>query len=275
VISVEPALPLDLDERDFRRLRDMLHAHAGIDLGPEKKALVANRLNRRLRALGLETYRAYTDLVLQPAQDHERQTAIDLLTTNETYFFREPQHFSFLKQWIASEDRPGRQWRIWSAACSSGEEPYSIAMTMAEAVGAERYEVIASDISRRVLARAEQAHYPMVRLDHFPVEYLRRYCLKGIGPEDGTLLIDQPVRRRVAFRAINLMERLPELGALDAVFLRNALIYFNREDRQAILRRVQAVLRPGGHLFVSHSESLHGLVSGLDVVQPSVYCRPL
>jgi chemotaxis protein methyltransferase CheR len=265
---------LELDERDFRRLRDMLHAHAGIDLGPEKRALVANRLHRRLRALALPNYRQYTDLVLQPGEVQERQTAVDLLTTNETYFFREPQHFTFLRSWVSDNDRPGRTWRIWSAACSSGEEPYSIAMTMADALGADRWEVMGSDISRRVLERAENAHYPLLRMEHFPGDYLRRFCLKGIGPEDGTLLVDRPLRKRVAFRAINLMERLPDLGAFDAVFLRNALIYFNRADRQSILRRVQETVRPGGHLFVSHSESLHGLVTGLDLVRPSVYCRP-
>jgi chemotaxis protein methyltransferase CheR len=262
---------LELEEHDFRRIRDMLHARAGIDLGPEKKALVANRLHRRLRALDLATYEQYADLVLRPGQEQEQQTAVDLLTTNETYFFREPQHFSFLKDWVVSNDRPGRAWRIWSAACSTGEEPYSLAMTMADTIGPDRWEILGSDISRRVLERADRAHYPMQRMEFFPAEYLRRFCLKGFGPEEGTLLIDRGVRKRVAFRAINLMERLPEIGVFDVVFLRNALIYFNREDRQSILRRVQANLRAGGHLFVSHSESLHGLVEGLDLVRPSVY----
>jgi chemotaxis protein methyltransferase CheR len=267
-------LQLDLSEPDFRRIRNMLHARAGIDLGPEKRALVANRLHKRLKVLNLDTYHQYIDLVLQPGQEQEQQMAVDLLTTNETYFFREPQHFTFLKEWVAARDKPGKAWRIWSAASSSGEEAYSIAMTMADCLGADRWEVIGSDISRRVLERAERAHYPLARMEFFPVEYLRRYCLKGIGPEEGTLLVDRPLRRRVSFRPINLMERLPEIGSFDAVFLRNALIYFNREDRENILRRVQATVRPGGHLFVSHSESLHGLVEGLDLVRPSVYHKP-
>jgi chemotaxis protein methyltransferase CheR len=264
-------MELDLAERDFRRLRDMLHARVGIDLGPEKRALVANRLQRRLRALQLASYEQYADLVLQPGQERERQTAIDLLTTNETYFFREPQHFKFLKDCVAAQDKPGQAWRIWSAACSTGEEAFSIAMTLADALGPDRWEVIGSDISGRVLERAARAHYPLVRMDFFPPDYLRRFCLKGIGPEDGTLLVDRSVRRRVSFRAINLMERLPELGHFHAVFLRNALIYFNRDNRQNILQRVQQTIRPGGHLFVSHSESLHGLVQELALVRPGVY----
>jgi chemotaxis protein methyltransferase CheR len=272
-LSPEEAAAPQLEPRDFCRLRDMLHARAGIDLGPEKQALVASRLHRRLRALELGSYRLYADLVLQPEQEQERQIAVDLLTTNETFFFREPSHFEFLAQQVAAEDAPTRTWRVWSAACSSGEEAYSIAMTMASVVGEERWEVTGSDISRRVLLQAQGAHYPLARMEHFPREFLRRFCLKGTGPHEGTLLIDRPVRQRVSFLALNLMETLPALGSFDVIFLRNALIYFNRTDREGILRRVQEVLRPGGHLIVSHSESLHGLVQGLDVVRPSIYCR--
>ena len=264
----------ELGEQDFRRIRDMLHARAGIDLGPEKRALVANRLHRRLRALDLATYEEYADLVLQPGQEREQQLAVDLLTTNETYFFREPQHFTFLKDWVTTNDKPTREWRIWSAACSSGEEAYSIAMTLADALGPTRWEVTGSDISRRVLTRAQRAHYQMLRMEFFPTDYLRRFCLKGNGPEEGTLLVDRSIRQRVKFRPVNLMERLPEMGTFDAIFLRNALIYFNRDDRESIVRRVQAALRPKGHLFVSHSESLHGLADGLDLVRPSVYHKP-
>src|SRR6185295_3193005 len=146
----------------------MLHARAGIDLGPEKRALVANRLHKRLRVRDLETYSQYADLVLQRGQEQEQQVAVDLLTTNETYFFREPQHFSFLKDWVAEADKPGKTWRIWSAASSSGEEAYSIAMTLADSLGADRWEVLGSDISRRVLERAERAHYPLARMEFFP-----------------------------------------------------------------------------------------------------------
>jgi chemotaxis protein methyltransferase CheR len=263
-----------LSERDFNRLRKMLQDEAGIELSNEKRALMLNRLQKRVNALGLTGFRAYADLVLSPEGGGERQTAIDLLTTNETYFFREPRHFEFLKTWITQVDRPHKQWRIWSAASSSGEEAYSIAMTLSAALGADRWEVLGSDISRRMLDRARSAHYPIARMDEFPPEYLRRYCLKGVGPQQGTLLIDRPVRSKVSFQPINFMAALPELGSFDAIFLRNALIYFKREDKEAILRRVQTKLRPGGYLFVSHSESLFGLTTGVDLVSPSIYQRP-
>jgi chemotaxis protein methyltransferase CheR len=260
-----------LSERDFQRLRDMLHAEAGIEMSPEKHALMLNRLQKRVRALGLPGFREYADLVLGPQGAEERQTAIDLLTTNETYFFREPAHFAFLKRWVTESDRPGKIWRIWSAASSSGEEPYSIAMTLAAVLGLERWEVLGSDISRRMLEKARRGHYPLSRMDDFPVEYLRRYCLKGVGPQDGTLLVERQLRLRVNFQPINFMERLPELGSFDAIFLRNALIYFSKDDKQTIVHRIEEKLRPGGYLFVSHSESLYGITTGVDLVNPSIY----
>jgi chemotaxis protein methyltransferase CheR len=264
-----------LAPRDFERVRKMLHQAAGIELGPEKHALVLNRLQKRVRALRLRGFRAYVDLILDPEQGEERQRAVDLLTTNETFFFREPAHFKFLAHWLIGADRPGHPtWRVWSAASSSGEEAYSIAMTMAATLGSDRWEVLGSDISRRVLERARIGHYPLVRMEEFPLDYLRRYCLKGQGPQDGTLLIDKKIRNRVTFQAINFMEPLPPIGTFHAVFLRNALIYFKREEKQIILRRVEEVVKPGGFLFVSHSESLFGLAGDLELVKPSIYRKP-
>ena len=262
-----------LHESDFRRLRDFLHVRTGIDLRPEKQTQVANRLQSRLRALGQSSYREYVDLVLQAGNEPELQTAIDLLTTNETYFFREPEHFAFLKRTLASSAQPERHWRIWSAACSSGEEPYSIAMVLADVLGPDRGEVVASDISQRVLRRAQRGHYPLARVEHLPQDYLHRFCLKGVGPEAGNFLIGKPLRKMVSFRTVNLVDRLPALGQFDAIFLRNALIYFNRADRRSILHRVVQTLAPGGHLFIGHAESLQGAIEGLDPVQPSVYRR--
>jgi chemotaxis protein methyltransferase CheR len=262
-----------LCESDFRRLRDFLHVRTGIDLRPEKQTQVANRLQSRLRALALSSYQEYVDLILQAGNEVELQSAIDLLTTNETYFFREPEHFAFLKRTIASSDHPERRWRIWSAACSSGEEPYSIAMVLADLLGPDRGVVVASDISQRVLRRAQRGHYPLARVEHLPLDYLHRFCLKGVGPEAGSFLIDKPLRKTVSFRTVNLVDRLPALGQFDAVFLRNALIYFNRADRRSILHRVVQTLAPGGHLFIGHAESLQGTIEGLEPVQPSVFRR--
>jgi chemotaxis protein methyltransferase CheR len=274
-VAVAPpaAEPPALDEGDFRRLRDFLHVRTGIDLRPEKQAAVASRLQGRLRALAVASYQEYVDLILQTGNEAELQIAIDLLTTNETYFFREPEHFAFLKRTITAGDQPQKTWRIWSAACSSGEEPYSIAMVLADLLGPDRWEVVASDISQRVLRRAKRGHYPLARVEHLPQEYLRRFCLKGVGPEAGTFLVDRPLRKTISFRTVNLVERLPALGSFDAIFLRNALIYFNRADRRSILHRVVQLLAPGGHLFIGHAESLQGTIDGLAPVQPSVFRR--
>jgi chemotaxis protein methyltransferase CheR len=260
-----------LHDREFRRLRDLLRSQAGIELGAEKKCLVINRLHRRIVALGLAGYREYLELVLGPGGEAERQTAVDLLTTNETYFFREPAHFRYLHEWVTARDRPARRWRVWSAACSSGEEPYSIAMTLADALAGERFEVMASDISRRVLERAVLGHYPLARMEHFPPGHLKRFCLKGHGPEQGTMLIDRALAGKVSFRAVNLSQPLPQGSSYDIVFLRNVLIYFDKETKRSVLARVEQTIPAGGLLFVSHSESLFGLTDRLVLERPGVY----
>lgn len=260
------------EAQGLRRIRERVQGATGIRLGPEKHALVMGRLDKRLRALGIDGYAAYADLLAACDGSGELQAAVDLLSTNETFFFREPAHFGLLAAFVRGGDAPGRRWRIWSAACASGEEAYSIAMTLADAVG-DRFEVLGSDISLRVLERAARAHYPMQRMEHFPQAHLRSYCLRGVGPQTGTLLIDRALRARVSFRRINLIRPLPVVGRFDAVFLRNALIYFDRETKTGILRRVGATLVPGGRLFVSHSESLHGLAHDFVGLHPGVYRR--
>ncbi len=200
---------------------------------------------------------------------------VDLLTTNETYFFREPRHFELLAKEIIPERQRGRPLRLWSAASSSGEEAYSMAMVLADQIGttaAAHWEVIGSDISRRVVERARAGHYPMQRIDGIPRAYLQDYCLKGTGAQDGTMLIDAPLRERVKFRLVNLNESLPaDLGLFDVVFLRNMLIYFQNETKAEIVRRVMGTLQPMGWLIVGHSESLKGVHPRLIQHSPSVY----
>ena len=250
----------------FSRL--MMQA-AGIMLPSTKKALVSARLSRRLQALGLSSYGDY--LAHLQRDGAERQRAIDLLTTNETYFFREPRHFAFLGERIlAAYDAP-RPFRVWSAACSSGEEPYSVAMLLAERLGTRPWEVLGSDISTRVLEQARAGVYPMERAEKIPPPYLKRYCLKGVGAHDGHFSIAPVLRERVTFREVNLNTNLPELGAFDLILLRNVMIYFDQPTKRQVCQRLAALLRPGGHLFVGHSESLNGLDCALRMVQPAVY----
>lgn len=259
-----------ISQGEFLRYRRFLYEVAGIHLTDAKKPLVCSRLSSRLRARALPSYGAYLDLIQSGDEAQEWQTAVDLLTTNETYFFREAKHFDLLVR-LATAAPATRPFRVWSAACSSGEEPYSIAMTLADVLGAGAWEVFASDLSTRMLARARIGHYPMTRTQHIPADYLKRFCLRGIEEQDGTLLVDAPVRARVTFAQVNLMEDLPDVGAFDVIFLRNVLIYFDPATKGDVVRRLVRALRPDGHLFIGHSETLHGIVDDLETVMPTVY----
>jgi chemotaxis protein methyltransferase CheR len=260
-----------ISDKEFADIRGWIYRVAGINLTPEKKALVCGRLEKRLLQTGTSSYRDYFALANQPGNEPELRTALDLLTTNETYFFREPKHFQFLREHVSGGDRPGRQWRIWSAASSSGEEAFSIAMTMADLLGVDRWEVIGSDLSTRVLQKAATGVYPLARMEEFPREYLKRYCLKGTGPEDGKFMIDTTLRQRVHFLQANLNSTLPDVGRFDIIFLRNVLIYFDAETKCRVIERVCAHLEAGGYFIVSHAESLHGLNIALTQVKPSIY----
>jgi chemotaxis protein methyltransferase CheR len=197
---------------------------------------------------------------------------VDKLTTNETYFFREPQHFEFLASLLAQHD--GREpFRVWSAASSSGEEAYSIAMLLAEKLGPTGWEVIGTDLSTAMVDSARRALYSMDRARHTPREYLKRHCLRGQGDFEGSLLISRALRAHVHFEPANLMEPLPNLGSFQVIFLRNVLIYFDPPGKEAIVRRVIPLLKPQGYLFTGHAESLSHLDHGLRAVRTAVYAR--
>jgi chemotaxis protein methyltransferase CheR len=267
-----------ISQGEFTRFQRFIFDIAGISMSDSKKALVSGRLAKRLQHFGLPSYDAYFRLLTDGAHKDEMQLAVDLLTTNETYFFRESRHFDMLRETAEAarpDLRPGTPLRVWSAACSSGEEPYSIAMVLADVLGSAPWEVTASDISTRVLQRARTGHYPMERATHVPPDYLRRYCLKGIRDQQGTLLVDRALRERVQFRQVNLNTALPgDLGTYDLVFLRNVMIYFNGDTKRQVVTRILGRLKPGGHLFIGHSESLQDLGDMLRPVVPSVYRKP-
>lgn len=264
---------LSLDDQEFALFQRLLSDIAGIHLAPAKKVMLAGRLGRRVRARNLSSYGDYYKLLEQ--ERDELQVAVDLLTTNETYFFREPKHFDFLRDNILPQHRRGQPFRVWSAACSSGEEPYSLAMLLLDRLGSSTWEVLASDLSTKVLAKAQRGIYPMHRATLLPPEYKRKYCLKGIGEQDGMLLVDQAVRQRVQFRQVNLNHPLPSgLGSFDLIVLRNVMIYFQMDTKREVVRRIVEQLKPGGYLFIGHSESLHGIDSSLKLVQPAIYRKP-
>lgn len=259
---------LPLSEREFSQYRDLLHQLVGIHLSDAKRALVSSRLAKRIQQCELNSYGEYFQCLMQDKS--ELQVAVDLLTTNETYFFREPSHFDFLRNEITPLLR-SNPVRIWCAACSSGEEPYSIAITMAESMGSRPWEVLASDVNAQVLETARAGIYPMASAADIPHGYLVKYCLKGIREEEGKFVIAPALQARVYFEQINLNQPLPNQGEFDVIFLRNVLIYFNQETKHQVVQRLLAKLRPGGWFIVSHSENLNGVTEALQTVKPSIY----
>lgn len=263
-----------LTDKEFSQFQHFIYEAAGITLPSTKKPLVSGRLAKRLQAHGIASYGDYFALLSSGKAADEVQTAIDLLTTNETYFFREMQHFDLLRELALQARGRSEEFRVWSAASSSGEEAFSIAMVLADTLGMGAWSVLGTDISSRVLRVAEHAHYPMERARHVPVDYLKRFCLRGVGAQEGTLLISRALRARVRFLHANLNAALPEFGRFDVVFLRNVMIYFNDDTKRQVASRVAAALRPGGHFFIGHSESLNGMNAGLVMTAPSIYRKP-
>lgn len=264
-------LQFNITDREFNSFREFIYEHAGISLSDEKKTLVTSRLSKRLRHFSLDSFQEYFDLMIASPQAGERQVAIDLLTTNETYFFREPKHFAFLEKEFLPKWKTGKTLRVWSAASSTGEEAYSIAMLLDDMLGSRPWEVFGSDISSRVLKTAQQGHYQQNRIDGIPNEFLRKYCLKGVGEHEGTLLIDKKLRQKVSFAPVNLKMPLGNLGPFDIIFLRNVLIYFDMETKRKIIKQLVDEMHPDGFLFIGHSESLKGIHDGLETVIPTVF----
>ena len=261
-----------ITDTEFSHFQRFIFQAAGITLSPGKKALVCGRLAKRLQANELSNYTEYFELLSSGKAATEVQTAVDLLTTNETYFFREPKHFDLLRSLATAAASKPQPFRVWSAASSSGEECYSIAMVLADCLGTSAWEVVGSDISQRVLQRARAGHYPIERTRHIPPAYLKRFCLKGMGEQEGTVLVERPLRARVNFAQVNLNTELPKaLGLFDVIFLRNVMIYFNGDTKRQVVARVLSLLKPGGHFCIGHSESLNEINNEVLQVAPSIY----
>lgn len=264
-----------LHEREFKQFRDLIYRISGINILPTKKPLVTSRLEKRLTHYKMKSYSDYFRMITSSNGAEELQVAVDLLTTNETHFFREPKHFDFLRQRVLSIAKPhNKTLRIWSAACSSGEEPYSIAMLLHETLGERSWEIVASDLCTRMLEKARMGVYPIDRMSEIPKHYLLNYCLKGARQESGTLLIQQKLRERVRFIQHNLIEPPPKLGMFDVIFLRNVLIYFDNETKAKVISRLLPSLHSGGYFLIGHSESLNGVTESVRLVQPAVYLKP-
>jgi len=264
---------ISIKENEFNKFKLWLHKIAGIDLRDSKTKLVEGRLLKRVFHYDFNSFSDYFDYISQESAAVEAQIALDLLTTNETYFYREPKHFDYLSKIIIPKHIQGRHFRLWCAASSSGEEPYTLAMTLAEKLASSSWEIVASDISTRVLAKAESGHYAMERAHNIPVHLRNKYCLKGTGSQEGTFLMSNEMRKSIKFSQINLINELPNIGSFDVIFMRNVMIYFDLPTKIKVVERVCQRLKKGGYLFVSHSESLVGLTKELQMVKPSIFIK--
>lgn len=264
---------------EFSLFRTLVEGETGIHLTEVKQALVNARLLARIRELGFRTFSDYYDRVTQgPAE--ELTYLINAICTNETQFFREPNQFSLLEsslipRWLdeAEHGLRRRRIRVWSAACSSGEEPYSVAMLLFDRLPKEwTIEILATDLSTKALGKATNAVYPMPRLADIPLDYRQAFLLRGVREQEGKFRVAEAIRNLVEFRRFNLIgDVLPPSTAFDLVLCRNVLMYFHQETRRKVVRRLVERLAYGGHLCVGHSESLHDYHPRLRTVVPTVY----
>lgn len=270
------AMALEIGDREMLLFQQLFREHIGLHLPSSKKALLCSRLSRRVGELSMSSLSEYYAMIARPEEKAERQRAIDLITTNETYFFREREHFNALRDTILPDMRDRYQMKVWSAASATGEEAYSIAMLLDDHRSGQRWSIFASDVSQRVLSFARRAVYPMARGEKIPSDYLSQYCLCGTGEYEGHFLIDQSLRKRVVFEQRNLLELPSDMDSMfDVIFLRNVIIYFDFLTKVKVLTSVIEKLRPGGWLIVGHAESLHGMPLHLQMMAPSIYRRPV
>ncbi len=264
-----------MDAACFEGFRRIAQERAGIFLRPGKDALVSSRLARRLRELGLASEREYLERLLGAAGDHELVHFLDAISTNFTRFFREPAHFELLAADAERARAAGQQrFRYWSAACSSGEEAYTLAMVLEPILARCDWKILASDLSTAALAQAAAGEYGAEEVSPVPAA-LRARHLASAGGQPERWRISPPLRERVVFRRLNLIERpFPMKGPLDAVLCRNVMIYFDRTTRASIVAEVERLLRPGAPLLIGHAETLSGVPTRLRAERPSVYRLP-
>ena len=281
-IPVPPhPLAVTISDHEFRLFQDLVKTHTGIALSEHKRSLVCSRLGKRLRALKLASFRSYYDYLSTETGQAELEHFVNAITTNKTDFYREKPHFDFLEQemvpgWKARAARTGeRRIRIWSAGCSSGEEPYTIAITLRQAIEnfpAWDVRILASDIDTEVLGRAAQGIYAAERIAEIPKSVLDRYFLQGTGARAGLVQVVPEARNLVTFRRINLLEEPWSIRTrFDCIFCRNVIIYFDKPTQCRLMERFAAYLKDDGFLFLGHSESLYGMSNRFVPLRNTIY----
>ena len=279
-MTIQGSPPLtreSISPRDFDRIRKLAFDYCGLDIEQGKEELVASRLGKIMRGLGISSYSAYYDLVVADSTSKTLVTMIDSLTTNHTSFFREQQHFDFLADTIfpALATRPTID--MWCAASSTGEEPYSLSIAAREFFGSSgpRANIFATDISTRVLELAKNATYDSSRLAGMPKSLLQRHFLIGKGSSSDLYRVKPEVRTCVRFQRLNLMEPFRGFqAAFPLILCRNAMIYFNAATQEDLVERFYQQTEPGGYLFIGHSESLNRINHRFEYVRPAIYRKP-
>jgi chemotaxis protein methyltransferase CheR len=265
-----------LSKSDFELFRGLVYKKSGLSFPDNNQQLVSTRLAKRMRDLQIESFGDYYRHVTEDRTGVPLMELIDALTTNHTSFFREQAHFDFLRQTILPGLRSRNRLDFWSAACSSGEEPFSVALLLLdEGVPQSRIRVLATDISTRVLEIALKAIYPVERLQGLSEAQCKRYLVRGRGEWTEWFLLRKEVRSTVEYRHLNLMDTFPGVGLFPVILCRNLLIYFDRPAQQDLVSRLIGHLEPGGYLFTGHSETLNGLDHSLEYIQAAVYRKPL
>jgi chemotaxis protein methyltransferase CheR len=273
----------ELAVEEFSLFQALVLRESGIHLGAKNRAMLVSRLWRRLRALELNSFSLYYRRVTTDPTEMVRM--LDCICTNETHFFREPAAFECLRhrifpEWTAQADanRRSKTLRVWSAACSTGEEPFSLAMALLSQFAPSagwNIEILGTDLSTKVLARASAGIWPEEKISDVPPDYQRKFLLKGFGPEKGKIKAVEQLRQTVRFQRLNLTQEPYQLtGSFDLIFCRNVLIYFEWETKIAVVNRIGKFLSPNGYLFLGHAESLHGVADKLESVAPKVFPAP-
>lgn len=264
----------DIDQATFEKISRLVYENAGIKLTQKKKALVQSRITKRMRQLGFSKFDAYYQFVKKDGGQNELVKLLDAISTNVTHFYREKAHFEFLEPVLKDWEHAGqRRFRIWCAAASSGEEPYTIAITASEAIGnLSDTKILATDISTQVLAKAQKGEYTAKCVETVPAQLRSKY-FKAIGRGDEKrYVVNSNLKQMIKFGRLNLAQfPFPLRGPLDVVFCRNVMIYFDNAMRRSVLEQFLNLLKPGGYLIVGLSESLAGLTDHFTRIQPSVY----
>ena len=264
---------LEITDEEFNQFRKMIYESAGIHLSDAKKKMVASRLMKRLRYYSLPNYTAYLAILQNPENNAEHQIFINEITTNETYFFREEKHFEILKEKILPKFKNVQNLMVWSAAASTGEEAYTIAMELSENRPDGKWEIIGTDINEKVIQTAMNGVYPLEDTSKIPSLYLKKYCLKGVGSQAGFFTFKESLKKKVNFMTANLKTPFNWNKKFHIVFLRNVLIYFDMETKKQIIRNILNQMDAGGHLIVGHSENLRNLSDQIISLEATIYVK--